>query len=564
MLERATVWTASAAAAARRARERAGRARAETCTPRPARAGGRCWSSRRARARATRAPASGCACCRASRPGPSPRRDSRPAATTCAPPWARPARPARPSCCPRRTTTPPSCGWVPAPPRPACGPCKRSGRARQGRRAAQPLRGAQDMLLLAQHGALARAAEQLPAFRDALLLLKVRPAAPMRRVRGVREGAGGRSRSSRRALTGARRAGSRCGRASRAPSMSPTASTAPCSRCWPRTSSTLARWCAPGAAAGPGCMQAARQGLVTGRGRVGGGALRAGGHALHVPCCCRTHASSARAHRSTALAPWRPRLRSASALRHRDAARRPRAGARHERAAGNARRAGGPGRARHVSPRRVHGAPRGRRAAAAAAAQGLPRRVRGGVCGRVRLAQHGRARVGQRARAGAPAAPAAWARLRPCLATLPAPPRCLLGLPASCRRSSSLLQHRFELARGEETGRAPDARRRGAQAQAAAARSVALLDRPRAPLDAFRAVFLARQPRGAAFDAWWHVHVPAPGGPALGGDVPAWRCAPDTPPGEARSGRRRLQDLAQAAAARNAARACRVRAARRL
>jgi hypothetical protein len=143
-------------------------------------------------------------------------------------------------------------------------------------------------------------------------------------------------------------------------------------------------------------------------------------------------------------------------------------------------------------------------------------------------------------------------------------PGCLLGRPASCRRASSLLQHRFELARGEETGRAPDARRRGAQAQAAAARSVALLDRPRAPLDAFRAVFLARQPRGAAFDAWWHVHVPAPGGPALGGDVPAWRCAPDTPPGEARSGRRRLQDLAQAAAARNAARACRVRAARRL
>lgn len=55
---------------------------------------------------------------------------------------------------------------------------------------------------------------------------------------------------------------------------------------------------------------------------------------------------------------------------------------------------------------------------------------------------------------------------------------------------------------------------------------MALLDRPSSPLEAFREVFLARLPRAAAFDAWWQIRVPAAAHPPLGGDVPAWRCAP--------------------------------------
>ena len=62
------------------------------------------------------------------------------------------------------------------------------------------------------------------------------------------------------------------------------------------------------------------------------------------------------------------------------------------------------------------------------------------------------------------------------------------------------------------------------QAQAAAARSVALLDRPLQPLEACRAVFLARLPRAAAYDAWWHVRVPAAAAPPLSCDLPDWRC----------------------------------------
>jgi hypothetical protein len=58
------------------------------------------------------------------------------------------------------------------------------------------------MLLLAQHGALARAAERLPAFRDALLLLKVRPCDAC--VESARAAAGGRSRGARSQGRGAR------------------------------------------------------------------------------------------------------------------------------------------------------------------------------------------------------------------------------------------------------------------------------------------------------------------------------------------------------------------------
>ncbi|KAK9832639.1 hypothetical protein WJX81_006336 [Elliptochloris bilobata] len=64
-----------------------------------------------------------------------------------------------------------------------------------------------------------------------------------------------------------------------------------------------------------------------------------------------------------------------------------------------------------------------------------------------------------------------------------------------------------------------------AQARAAAARSVALLDRPLQALEVFRAVFLARLPRAAAYDAWWHVRVPEGVALPLGGDLPAWRVA---------------------------------------
>ena len=62
------------------------------------------------------------------------------------------------------------------------------------------------------------------------------------------------------------------------------------------------------------------------------------------------------------------------------------------------------------------------------------------------------------------------------------------------------------------------------QAQAAAARSVALLDRPLQALEACRTVFLARLPRAAAYDAWWHVRVPPSAAPQLSSDLPDWRC----------------------------------------
>ena len=54
---------------------------------------------------------------------------------------------------------------------------------------------------------------------------------------------------------------------------------------------------------------------------------------------------------------------------------------------------------------------------------------------------------------------------------------------------------------------------------------MALLDRPLQPLEACRAVFLARLPRAAAYDAWWHVRVPACAASPLSGDLPGWRCA---------------------------------------